>query len=116
MALSCRKSQGRWSRHGAANDIIARALLTAGVPTLKEPPGCSNTDGKRPDGLTLIPWKKGKSLIWDLTCTDTFVHSYLESTSTAPGKAAKQAEDKKYKKYDDLTPQFFFFPVAIETS
>jgi len=30
--LSCRKSKGRLSRHGAANDVIARALTSGDVP------------------------------------------------------------------------------------
>ena len=53
--------------------IIARCLSSAGVPVSKEPSGLSRSDGKRPDGLTLIPWRAGRSLIWDVTvsCTTT---------------------------------------------
>jgi len=25
------------------------------------------TDGKRPDGLTLVPWQSGRSICWDVT-------------------------------------------------
>ena len=39
------------------NDVIARALTAAGVPVTKEPVGLVRIDGKRPDGLTLIPWQ-----------------------------------------------------------
>src|SRR5579872_7077913 len=58
-SLSCRRSAGRLSRHHNINDIIWRALTKAGVPSTKEPYGLSRTDGKRPDGLTLIPWSSG---------------------------------------------------------
>jgi len=61
-SLSCLKSAGRWSRHSALNDIIKRACASVNVPTLLEPPGLFRTDGKRPDGLTLIPWSKGRCL------------------------------------------------------
>ena len=33
----------------------------------KEPQGLSRSDGKRPDGLTLIPWQAGKALTWDVS-------------------------------------------------
>jgi len=32
--MSCEKSKGRISRHGEANYVIARALRSAGVPTI----------------------------------------------------------------------------------
>src|SRR5579872_5375623 len=67
---SCRRSAGRLSRHHNINDIIWRALTKAGVPSTKEPYGLSRTDGKRPDGLTLIPWSSGKCAIWDVTVID----------------------------------------------
>ena len=40
---------------------------SAGIPATKEPTGLVRQDGKRPDGLTLIPWQGGKSLVWDVT-------------------------------------------------
>ncbi|XP_063371156.1 zinc finger protein 596-like [Cydia amplana] len=46
----------------------AKALVSANVPCVLEPPGLCRTDGKRPDGLTLVPWQKGRCLLWDATC------------------------------------------------
>jgi len=45
------------------NDIIWRALNSAGVSSTKEPTGLCREDGKRPDGLSLIPWQNGKPLV-----------------------------------------------------
>ena len=53
--LSCRYSVGRHPRHHAVNDIIKRALGSAGIPSIIEPPGLSRSDGKRPDG-TVGAW------------------------------------------------------------
>jgi len=30
--------------------------------------GLVGTDGKRPDRVTMIPWKNGKPIVWDVTC------------------------------------------------
>jgi len=101
--LSSRRSKGRWSRHGAANDVIARALTSGGVPSIKEPPGCSRADGKRPDGLTLVPWKRGRPLVWDFTCADTFAPSHVVSTATHRGYEAEEASEAKKRKYGFLS-------------
>ena len=37
------------------NDLIRRALIRDEIPALKEPQDLSRDDGKRPDGLTLVP-------------------------------------------------------------
>ena len=66
-ALSCKRSSSRHSRHSEVNQIIARALKSGGVPSRLEPTGLSRTDGKRPDGITLTPWRRGLSLLWDAT-------------------------------------------------
>ena len=35
-----------------------------------EPLGLYRIDGKRPDGVTMIPWEMGKQLVWDVTVVD----------------------------------------------
>lgn len=90
--LSCVKSAGRLLRHGLINDIIKRALVSAGIPSVLEPPGICRGDGKRVDGLSLVPWKAGKALIWDATCRDTMAISYLDKTSKLSGEAARSGE------------------------
>lgn len=114
--LSCKKSAGRWSRHEAANDIIARALRSAEVQCIREPAGCSREDGKRPDGMTLVPWTRGRSMVWDYTCVDTYAPSHLPHTTINPGSAAEKAENNKKNKYSFLQDHFLFIPVALETS
>jgi len=113
--LSCRKSAGRASRHHNLNDIIWRALAKANVPSVKEPPGLLRSDGKRPDGLTMIPWHGGKCVAWDVTVTDTLANSYINATSISAGAAAELAAVRKSEKYRDLPSAYDFLPVAIET-
>jgi len=61
-AMLCKKAPGKVARHQVLNDIIWRAFNAADVPAIKEPSGLNKQDGKRPDGLTVIPWQGGKSL------------------------------------------------------
>ena len=51
----CKKAPGKIIRHHSLNDLIARSFSAAGVPVIKEPTGLSRSDGKRPDGLSLVP-------------------------------------------------------------
>ncbi|KAJ4446968.1 hypothetical protein ANN_13670 [Periplaneta americana] len=90
-ALSCARSKGHIPRHTSLNDIIKRSLTSCGIPFLLEPPGISRADGKRAGGLTLIPWSRGKSLIWDSTCVDTLAPSHLPNTSRRAASAAELA-------------------------
>jgi hypothetical protein len=114
--LKCKKSSGRLSRHNHVNELIKRALVSGSIPCVREPLGCSRADGKRPDGLTLVPYSKGRSLIWDFTCIDTFAGTYINNTTQRAGAAADLAESNKIKKYEELMNTFIFVPVAIETS
>jgi len=59
----CKQAPGKTARHQALNDVVARAFSAAGIPVSKEPAGLSRTDGKRPDGMTLIPWWAGKPAV-----------------------------------------------------
>eukprot|EP00731_Ephydatia_muelleri_P014934 Em0008g654a len=113
---SCKRSAGRHYRHSAINDIIHRALVAAHVPSRLEPSGLYCSDGKRPDGITTVPWKCGQLLVWDATCPDTYAPSYSTIAAQQAGAVGQQAEDKKAQKYKHLSSHHFFTPVAIETS
>ena len=114
--LSCRFSAGRIPRHTALNDIIKRALLKAGLPSTLEPAGLDRGDGRRPDGMTLSPFKNGRGLVWDATCVDTFAATYLNQCALQAGHAANTAEHNKTTKYQALRDRYIFQPVAFETS
>ena len=115
-ALTCRFSAGRHPRHTALNDVVRRALQSAGIPSLLEPTGVDRGDGKRPDGMTIYPFAEGKCLTWDATCVNTFAESHVLSAAISAGAAARDAEEKKRKKYADLARRFHFEPLAFETS
>ena len=114
--LSCKSAEGRHSRHTQANDLINRALGSAQIPAIREPPGLCRQTEKRPDRLTLLPWSQGHSLVWDFTCCDTLAASHVGGTSEEAGKAAVQAEKKKLSHYADLANSGnIVMPVACET-
>src|SRR6201995_1622443 len=93
--LACKRSSGRIARHHHLNDLICRGLTRACIPSSKEPSGLSKTDGKRPDGMTLIPWQAGKNLIWDVTVADCLAVSHLPITSELSGSAAESTAGRK---------------------
>ena len=97
------------------NDLICRAFVSAGVPAMKEPTGLLRTDNKRPDGLTLIPWQKGKPVTWDVTVTSTLADSYLTDSAGSAGAAAELAATRKIAKYSNLPASHTFQPIALET-
>ena len=97
------------------NDIVWRAVKKAQYPTVKEPAGLARTDSKRPDGATLIPWTRGKPLVWDITIPDTYARSYINDTAARATAAADQAAANKIAKYTKLNMTHQFTPIAIET-
>jgi hypothetical protein len=78
--LSCSKSSGRFSKHTEINSIINRSLISIHVNSTLEPNGLSRDDGKRPGGMTLVPWIKGQHLVWDVAIVDTLAESYVLKT------------------------------------
>lgn len=114
--LACSKSKGRHQRHKALNKIIQKALASAHIGAKLEPIGLSRDDGKRPDGVTEIPWSNGQRLVWDATCVDTLAKSYLKKTMKEAGAAAEIACKSKHKDYTKIvTSNFKFVGVAFET-
>ena len=113
--LSCRKSEPRHIRHSQLNDVIWRAVRKAQIPAAKEPVGLLLSDGLRPDGVTLLPWSRGKPMAWDVTVPDTFAASHLQRTTHTAGAAAETAAVNKIDKYSRLASTHHFIPIAIET-
>lgn len=113
--LSCSLGFGRQARHSNINDLIHRSLNRAGIPAIKEPSGLTRSDGKRPDGQTLIPWSGGRTLLWDATVIDTVATSYIQETAAAAGGAAEIAAARKHTKYKELEGRYTFVPIAVET-
>ncbi|ESN90015.1 hypothetical protein HELRODRAFT_182918 [Helobdella robusta] len=98
---------------GALRSALS-ALCNALIPVLKEPSGISALDGKRPDGCTLVPWRAGRCLAWDVTVPGTLAERYVHLTSKESGLAATRASDEKFKKYEGALPSMDFLPVCIE--
>jgi len=98
------------------NDILRRAIKRAQIPAVKEPVILIRQDGKRPDGVTFLPWARGKPLAWDITVPNTYAESHLHDTACRPGAEANKAAANKSFKYCDLAGTHLFFPVAIETA
>ena len=72
--------------------MIKRSLDTAKIPSHLEPTGLYCSDGKHPDGATIVPWKGGRPLVWDATCPDTLAHSYEQISAREAGAVVAEAE------------------------
>ena len=109
--LSCAKSAGRHARHANLNDVLRRSLCSAGLQSVLEPTGLDRGGGRRPDGMTIFPYSRGKSLVWDATCSDTFSATAVIQSALNPGSAARAAEERKRTRYAALCGRF-----AVETT
>jgi len=99
--FSCRKVASHLAHHNAVNELIHRALLTAGIPSRLEPTKLSHTDDKRP-----CRWGNDYALVtWKVRSVGFYMSGYPriqspESGSAAgPGEVANEAERKKSEKY-----------------
>ena len=91
--------------------IIATTITTTTIII-----NLSRTDGKRPGGLTLVPWQVGKNLVWNVTVIDAIANSYLTSTSLIAGRAAaKLAASRKEEKYVVIASTYIFVLLTFET-
>ena len=96
-ALSCKRSEGRYQWHAAIKGIVQQVMMSAHIPSRLEPTGLMRLDGKRPDGVTLAPWKSGCLLVWDATCLDILAALYRVHPTSMPGKV-----ERKSRKYQDI--------------
>ena len=86
------------------------------LPSMLEPRGLYRTNGKRPDGVTMIPWEMGKQLVWNVTVVDSLAPSRLNQGSLCnPGNTVTEDEACKIEKYRELIDNGYIFqPVALE--
>jgi len=84
------------------NDLVAPAFASSGIPVTEEPQGLSRSDGKRPDGLTTIPWQAGGALTWDVTVVCPLAESYVHTAAQDAGAVAEPAAARKTAKYAAL--------------
>jgi len=94
-------------------------MTRAGIPSVKEPNGftfLTRSDGKRPDGLTSIPWREGRSVTWDVTMTNTVAEPCLAMSSVRAASAVEAAATSKDDKYIDISRVglHLFYSTAFE--
>jgi len=90
-------------------------MVSAGIPCTKEPVGLSRSDGKRPDGLSLVSWEAGKPLTLDVTVICPLVDSYVAAAARKAGSAAEEAATRKTAKYSNIQAHHIFQPVDVES-
>ena len=106
------KSASRFNRHSEINLLVKRTLASACVTSCLEPKSFVRSDGKRLDGMTSVPWSRGKALVWDVTVVD----SLSRSRAGSPHLAVEEAEKKKLAKYKEISNSGSIFqPVVFDT-
>jgi hypothetical protein len=69
-----------------------------------------------PDVVSMVPWRYGKPLAWEVACRDTSVPSYLKRSSVSPGLVVLAAKNEKRNNYRSMASFDSFVPIAVETS
>ena len=98
--------------------MVKRSLAAANIPAVLESHGLYKANDSKPDGLTFIPWSRGRSLVWDVTVYDSFAPSNIGLSSHGAGRLADQAARQKLDRYKELmiTTSHCFVPLAVETT
>lgn len=106
-------SVGRLARDHDFNSLIAWALVSVGIPVTKEPRGLLHSDGKRPNGLTLIAWQAGKAPLWDVMIICPLAESYVNVAVQGTSTLVELAAAHKTAKYTKLACCYLFHPVVV---
>ena len=94
-ALICPRNKSRFIRHQIENDVIREFLRAAGISSTLELRGLIRRDGRRPDGATMTPWLRGRSLAWDFTCVNRLATFHITSGNREGPIVASEAEETK---------------------
>ena len=92
---------------------MKKSTISSVFPATR-PLGLSRSDGKRPDGLSLVPWEAGKPLTWDVTVICPLADSYVAAAARETG-SAEEAATRKTAKYSSIQAHHIFQPVAVES-
>ena len=65
--------------------------------------------------MTVFPFSRGKCLIWDSTCVDSFSPTALALIASEHGSASRSAVHKNLM-YEGLCDRYIFQAIAIESS
>ena len=82
---------------------------------MREPPGLRRDDGRRPDGVTLIPLFRRENLGLEWNGCRHPSPSHVDAGSLTPRSAAVRAETLKLQKYASLAADYFVSALAFET-
>ena len=66
--------------------------------------------------MTLYPFRGGRSLLWDVKCTNTFGNTHVTNCAVNLGAAAQAAEQHKQQGYAPLSMRYRFEALAVETT
>jgi hypothetical protein len=112
--LCCQKGVvGRAARHKGLNLWLANTLKSIDVGSRLEPEDLWR--GKRPDGVSVLPWANGLRVVWDFTIIDSFAITYRRKALEGSGQVADIAEMRKMEAYRGLDIKYIIQPVAIDT-
>ena len=90
----------------SANDGICVAWMPLGYqPSLNR--------GAR-TGVTLFPFSGGRSLLWDVTCSNNFGTTHVMNCAVKPVAVAQAAEQRKRHRYAVFSTRYRFEPLAVE--
>jgi len=95
----------------------ALRFLLAYQSVTKEPDGLSRSYGKRPDGLSVVPWDAGKPLSWDVTVVCPLADSCVVAAASSPWGwfTSRGVGARKAGKYTKMATSHIFQPLAIES-
>ena len=111
----CRKNNGRIWRHSALNVVIQAELKKCNIPSLLEPSHLMPNCTLRPDGATMVPWERGKCLVWDFSCSHPTAASYIDLSSKKMNAVCNKNEEKKMEKYHCFTKNFVVQPICFDS-
>ena len=73
--------------------VMPLSLTTARIPSRLEPSGLQCSDGKCPDGVTMVPWRSGiKALSVGCNQPRHFFPAYISGAQNMAGTGQKEGE------------------------